>query len=160
MRHNRLMKIAMVCMGNICRSPIAEHVLKTKALSLNLPLEVESSGTGGWHVGNRADHRAEAVLRENGYSFNHRAQQFDDSWFERFDLILVMDTDNLNAVQRAAKNADQLAKIKLLRDFDPNSAAGAEVPDPYYGEVEDFVNTLRLVEAAVDGFIETHFGVR
>jgi protein-tyrosine phosphatase len=153
------MKIAMVCMGNICRSPIAEHVLKTKALSLGLPIEVESSGTGGWHVGNRADHRAEAVLQENGYSFEHRAQQFDASWFDRFELILVMDTDNFKAVSRIAQDESHRSKIKLLRDFDPDSMTGAEVPDPYYGADEDFVVTLKLVEKAVDGLIADLFGV-
>jgi protein-tyrosine phosphatase len=150
----------MVCMGNICRSPIAEHVLKTKAAELGLPIEVESSGTGGWHVGNNADHRAEAVLRENGYSFKHRAQQFDSTWFDRFDLILVMDNDNFAKVSGMAAHDAHLEKVKLLRDFDPNSVAGAEVPDPYYGGVEDFAETLRQVEKAVDGLIAEFFGIK
>lgn len=149
----------MVCMGNICRSPIAEHVLKTKANQLGLPVEVESSGTGGWHVGNTADHRAEAVLRENGYSFNHRAQQFDTTWFDRFDLILVMDNDNFAKVSGMATQNAQREKVKLLRAFDPNSEADAEVPDPYYGGDEDFAETLRQVEKAVDGLILEFFGV-
>lgn len=153
------MRIAMVCMGNICRSPIAEHVLKTKAIELGLPIEIESAGTGGWHVGNNADHRAEAVLRENGYSFAHKAQQFDVGWFDRFDLILVMDNDNFAHVSKMAKHDAHRAKVRLLRDFDPNSEAGAEVPDPYYGGKEDFIETLQQVEKAVDGLIFELFGV-
>lgn len=152
------MRIAMICMGNICRSPIAEHVLRTKAESFGLAIEVESAGTGGWHAGDPADHRAAAVLRDNGYSYSHRAQQIKADWFERFDLLLVMDNDNLrNVLQLAPDSA--VEKVKLLRDFDPTSPAGSEVPDPYYGGEQDFKETLRLVEAAVDGLLAELFGV-
>ena len=152
------MNVAMVCMGNICRSPIAEHVLKTEAERLGLPLHVESAGTGGWHVGEPADHRAAAVLREHGYSHLHRAQQFSADWFQRFDWVLVMDSANLRNVMALASTDADRAKVRLLRDFDPASPKGSEVPDPYYGGPDDFVTTLRLVESAVAGFLESEFG--
>lgn len=149
-----MIRVAMVCMGNICRSPIAEQVLRYKAEAAGLDLQVASAGTGGWHVGDPADHRASEVLRSHGYGSGHRAQQFKTDWFERFDHILVMDRDNLRNVSRLATSDDHRAKIRLLRDFDATAGAGAEVPDPYYGVAADFAETLRLVELACDGFIE------
>jgi protein-tyrosine phosphatase len=147
-------------MGNICRSPIAEHVLRTEAERRNLIVEVVSAGTGGWHVGDPADHRAQAVLRANGYSYQHRAQQFQASWFDTCDWVLVMDQANYENVVKLARTESERSKVRLLRDFDASSESGAEVPDPYYGGPEDFAETLRLVEAAVVGFIESEFGVK
>lgn len=146
-------RVAMVCMGNICRSPIAEHVLRAKANELGIPLAVASAGTGGWHAGEPADHRAVAVLERHGYTSDHRAQQFGADWFERFDHILVMDRDNLRDVLRLAPDASARAKVRLLGDFHPETAGDLEVPDPYYGGAADFEHTLRLVELSCEGFL-------
>lgn len=148
-----IVRIAMVCMGNICRSPMAEHVLRAKLAAANLPAEVVSAGTGGWHAGEPADPRTEAVLREHGYTYEHTAQQIKRSWLDAFDLILVMDHDNLKNVLALANKSGQRAVVKLLRDFDPNSAPGSIVPDPYYGGPDEFEQTLKLIEAACDGVV-------
>jgi len=145
--------IAMVCMGNICRSPIAEHVMRGKAEAAGLDVLVESAGTGGWHAGEPADHRAVAVLEQHGYTSQHRAQQFSVEWFDRFDYIIVMDAQNFSNVIGLARTDNHISKVKLLRSFDPNAPKGAVVPDPYYDGHDAFVEVLRMVEAACDGLI-------
>src|SRR5690349_16776353 len=84
-------RVTFVCTGNICRSPLAEHVLRRHLANVGLEVEVDSSGTGGWHVGDGADRRTVAMLRENGYTSTHRAQQFEAAWFDRYDLIIALD---------------------------------------------------------------------
>lgn len=148
------MKVAMVCMGNICRSPMAEHVLRGKAAAAGLNLEVASAGTGGWHVGEPAHHRTVELLEANGYTSNHRAQQFTAKWFDDFDLILVMDNDNLRSVRALAPDADAAARVRLLLSYHPTAEAGAEVPDPYYGTMRDYEHCLSLIEPACDALIE------
>ena len=145
--------IAVVCMGNICRSPIAEHVLRHKLDAAGLNITVESAGTGGWHAGEPADPRAAAVLDTHGYTSHHRAQQFNRSWFDRHDLILVMDTTNLREVRALASTEEHRNKIQLMLDYDKTAAAGSEIPDPYYGGDEGFVEVLQLVERAADGVV-------
>jgi protein-tyrosine phosphatase len=141
-------RVTFVCMGNICRSPIAEVVLRRKLAERGVrDVEVDSAGTGGWHVGEPMDDRALAVLAEHGYDGSaHRARQFDRSWFAGRDLILVMDQDNLRAVRRIAPPE---ADVRLFRSFDPAAAEGAEVPDPYYNG--RFEPVLAMVEAAAEG---------
>lgn len=134
-------RIALVCLGNICRSPMAHVVLERRFAEAGLADEVEvtSSGTGGWHVGGPMDRRAASTLRSAGYDPDaHRAEQFDASWFDR-DLILVMDTDNLADVRRLGEG-----DVRLFRDFDP--AGPGNVPDPYYGGTDGFARVLTMVE--------------
>ena len=144
----------MVCMGNICRSPMAEHVLRGKALAAGLDLEVASAGTGSWHVGEPAHRGTVEILKANGYTSDHRAKQFNAKWFDDFDLILVMDNDNLRAVRSLAPSADDAARVKLLLDYHPTAAEGAEVPDPYYGTQRDYEHCLELIEPACDALVE------
>jgi protein-tyrosine phosphatase len=146
--------VLMVCMGNICRSPIAEHVFRAKAEQAGLQLTVASAGTGGWHAGEPADYRAVAVLNDYGYTSEHRAQQFRASWFEDYDLILVMDTDNLHGVLQHATKDDHRTKVKLFRAFDSTAPKNAEVPDPYYGNEDGFVTVLKMIERASDGLVQ------
>ena len=151
----RMTKIAMVCMGNICRSPIAEHVMRAKAEAAGLDVHVESAGTGGWHIGNAADPRTVNVLTEHGYTSVHSAQQFGPDWFDRFDHILVMDNDNFKNVTSQTDDPVAIAKVRMLMEFDPTAEPGAIVPDPYYGVPADYTHVLDLVERACDGLV-TH----
>nr|WP_275413273.1 low molecular weight protein-tyrosine-phosphatase [Planotetraspora thailandica] len=141
--------VCLVCMGNICRSPMAEVVLRSVLAARGLDVVVDSAGTGGWHAGDPMDERALATLAAHGYDGSaHRARQFDPSWFAERDLILVMDEDNLRALRRIAPPG---ADIRLLRSFDPAAPEGAEVPDPYYDGRQEFEEVLAMVEAAAEG---------
>jgi protein-tyrosine phosphatase len=146
--------IAMVCLGNICRSPMAEHVLKRKIEDAGLDVRVASSGTGDWHLGEAANPKTAQVLKEHGYTFDHTAKQFQLSWFDEFDLILVMDKSNLSNVLALAATEEQKAKVKLLREFDATAEKGAEVPDPYNYPIDAYYEVLDMVEAACDGVVE------
>jgi protein-tyrosine phosphatase len=149
-------RICFVCMGNICRSPTAEVVMRARLVEAGLSdrVVVDSAGTGGWHVGRGADERAVETLQAHGYDGDaHVARQFDPAWFDDRDLIVAMDAENLRALHRAA-SPDQQAKIVMLRSFDPASDADQDVPDPYYGGADGFENVLALVEAACDGLLD------
>lgn len=122
------MKILMVCLGNICRSPLAHGVMETLAQEAGLSWTVDSAGTGGWHVGNAPDRRAIAVARQYGVDISRqRAQQFIARHMDEYDHILVMDRTNLRDVIALAKTAEQRARIRLFLNED-------EVPDPYYDD--------------------------
>ncbi|MEZ0074498.1 protein-tyrosine phosphatase [Planotetraspora sp. GP83] len=155
--HWFMKRVCLVCMGNICRSPMAEVVLRRTLEDRGLDVVVDSAGTGGWHAGDPMDERALKALAENGYDgSSHRARQFDPAWFAERDLILVMDRDNLRAVRRIAP---PWADVRLFRSFDPAAPEGAEVPDPYYGGPEGFAEVLRMVKAASEGLakhLEAH----
>jgi len=116
----------MVCLGNICRSPLAEGIMRHLAHDENLNWEVASAGTGNWHVGKAPDHRSIAAAKASGYDISkQRAQQFDHFMFAEYDLILVMDRNNLTDVQSMAKTEGEREKVKLFLDND-------EVTDPYW----------------------------
>jgi len=142
-------RIGLVCLGNICRSPMAAVVLDelVDRAGLASAVEVTSSGTGGWHVGHPMDTRAAATLLAEGYDPSaHRARQFDAEWFGR-DLLLVMDDDNLAEVRRQGRGT-----VLMFRDFDP--VGSGDVPDPYYGGPDGFEHVLDLVEAACRGLLD------
>jgi protein-tyrosine phosphatase len=144
-------RVAVVCLGNICRSPIADVVLR-KALEragISERVEVDSSGTGDWHLGHPMDRRAAAALAAAGYDGSaHRAQQFTEDWFAEHDLILAMDESNFRDVSALApdeQTAEQ--RVRMFREFDPRADYGdMEVPDPYYGSDDGFTDVLRVVE--------------
>lgn len=142
-------RIALVCLGNICRSPMAHVVLESRLADAGLDdrVEVESSGTGGWHVGNPMDHRAAATLRAADYDpSRHRARQYDATWPEAYDVVLVMDEANLADV------GGRTSRIGLFRDLDPVDPGG-EVPDPYYGGPDGFEEVLAMVERTSDAIV-------
>jgi protein-tyrosine phosphatase len=144
-------RVCLVCMGNICRSPMAEVVLRRvlEDHGLGDQVVVDSAGTGGWHAGLPMDERALETLSHHGYDGSrHRARQFDKGWFGDRELVLAMDTDNLSALRRLAPPG---VEVRLFRSFDPDAPEGAEVPDPYYGGIEGFRDVLRMVEAASEG---------
>ncbi|MBB6351783.1 protein-tyrosine phosphatase [Nonomuraea muscovyensis] len=144
-------RVCLVCMGNICRSPMAEVVLRhvLERHGLDHDVIVESAGTGGWHAGAPMDERALRTLVGRGYDGSaHRARKFTDDWFDRYDLVLAMDRDNLSFLQGMAPEG---VEVRLFRSFDPASPDRAEVPDPYYGGQDGFDEVLELVEAAAEG---------
>jgi protein-tyrosine phosphatase len=143
-------------MGNICRSPTAEVVMRAKlaAAGLGERVIVDSAGTGSWHAGRGADVRATAVLRANGYDGDgHIARQFDPAWFAERDLIVAMDGKNLQALRWLAPT-ERVGDIVRLRSFDPASRGGdLDVPDPYYGADAEFAAVLAMIEAGCDGLL-------
>lgn len=148
--------IAMVCLGNICRSPTAEVVLSAKLAKTGLGSQVTvlSSGTGDWHAGGPMDPRAATTLTAAGYDpSRHRAQQFNAEWFERCDLVLAMDRGNLRAID--ALSPDDLARdrVRLFREFDPLADGELEVADPWYGGVAGFRDMLAIVERTTDELV-------
>ncbi|MGF1660228.1 MAG: low molecular weight protein-tyrosine-phosphatase [Rubrimonas sp.] len=142
--------VLMVCLGNICRSPMAQGALEAEAARLGLDLHVESAGTGAWHLGAAPDPRAIAAAGARGCDIaGQRARQVAEEDFRRFDVICAMDADNLAAL-RHLRPSDATARLSLLLDH----AAGLEgepVPDPYYDGPAAFEEALRLIELGVAG---------
>lgn len=144
-------RIALVCLGNICRSPMAHVVLEARLAAADLAdvVTVTSSGTGGWHEGKPMDERAAATLTGAGYDASrHRARTFDASWHDDHDLVLVMDEANLSDVGGPGE------RVGMFRDFDPDEP-GAEVPDPYYGGAVGFEEVLGMVERTSSALVST-----
>jgi protein-tyrosine phosphatase len=148
------MKILFVCLGNICRSPTAEAVVRALAAreAPELDLEVDSAGTAGYHVGEPPDPRTREAAARRGYQLAAlRARIVEPVDFERFDLILAMDRDNLKVLQRRAPLAAH-ERLRLFLEFAPDGA-GVDVPDPYYGGSNGFEEVLDLVEGAARGLL-------
>ena len=148
-------RIAVICLGNICRSPMADVVLRDRVAAAGLDdrVEVVSAGTGDWHVGRPMDGRAAALLTSEGYdATTHRAQQVPASWLTSYDLLLAMDRQNLHDVRALATAPVEPDRVRLFRDFDPEEP-GAEVPDPYYGGDDGFHAVLAMVERTCDALV-------
>ncbi|MDX2133169.1 MAG: low molecular weight protein-tyrosine-phosphatase [Saprospiraceae bacterium] len=149
------MRVLMVCLGNICRSPLAEGILKQRVREAGLLWEVDSAGTGHWHTGELPDRRSVAIARTRGIDItDQRARQFKPADFDRFDRILVMDTQNLRDVLSQAGSPGHMAKVSLIMDA---LFPGEEriVPDPYYDN-DGFEQVFDLLDAACRAFIEAH----
>lgn len=148
-------KILFVCLGNICRSPTAEAVVRhlAEAEAPDLDLELDSAGTADYHIGAAPDHRTCAHAARRGYDLGSlRARQVTAKDFRRFDLILAMDDANLRAL-REMRPRDSTARVALFLDFVPERR-GEPVPDPYYGGETDFERVLDLSEAAARGLLD------
>jgi protein-tyrosine phosphatase len=146
------LSVVFVCTGNICRSPIAEKVFvhELEQAGLADAVHVSSAGTGSWHVGSPADERATAVLRGAGYQVDHIARQVDAEQLGA-DLVVALDNSHRRALQSLVPEPD---RVRLLRSFDPDAPAGAEVPDPYYGDDDGFATVLEMIRAAMPGMVE------
>lgn len=145
--------ILFVCMGNICRSPSAEAVFRHKATQLGLSIQIDSAGTVGAHAKEKPDHRSQKAGLARGYSFDGiKARKVAKQDFEKFDLILAMDEDNLAKLNEMAPKAYQY-KNQLFLDY-ATHLEEEQVPDPYYGGAKGFDYVLDLVEAASDGLLE------
>jgi len=158
------LSFTMVCLGNICRSPMAAAVLAGKTADWKAPkIEVHSSGTSPWHIGQGPHPSSLKIWEAAGYKYQHVARQFAKSDFFIHDLILVMDSSNYHNVISLAENDEQRSKVFYLRNFDPDltnidpSSADyfkLEVPDPYNQSDEAYEATLAMVERAVDGLLQ------
>ncbi len=146
--------ILFVCLGNICRSPLAEGVTRHLAALENPPvaLDIDSAGTGGYHIGAAPDPRSQEAARRRGIDISQlRARRVATEDYSRFDLILAMDRDNLRALQ-SARPRDSRAQLRLFLEYAPQSGL-VEIPDPYYGTERDFERVLDLCTAAARGLI-------
>ena len=144
-------KILMVCLGNICRSPLAEGILKSK-IDIN-EVFVDSAGTGHWHVGNKPDPRSIEVAKKHQIDItNQRGRQFTQKDFDNFDYIFVMDTSNKDNVLSLAKNNFDKEKVHLILDeLFPNE--NVDVPDPYYGGGQGFDNVYQMLDQACESIV-------
>ncbi len=159
-------RVCFVCLGNICRSPTAEAVMArlVRDAGLDGRIEVDSAGTGGWHVGDRPDERARAEARRRGVEMTSRARQLHVGDLAFFDLVVAMDRRNLADIHDLALEPAHREKAVLLRSFDPRRGAALDpddlddlddldVPDPYYGGPDGFADVFDLVEAACRGLL-------
>jgi protein-tyrosine phosphatase len=148
-------RLLFICLGNICRSPAAEgvflHLLEREGLQE--AFEVDSAGTGSWHVGNRADPRMRAAASRRGIHLPSRARQLEPADLTRFDHILAMDADNLSAIEAMARRHAVTAQIGPITGHCRRLVA-REVPDPYYGGADGFDQVLDLLEDACEGLLQ------
>ena len=144
-------KVLMVCLGNICRSPLAEGILKSKVDSDKVT--VDSAGTGGWHVGELPDPRSIDVARKNGIDItDQRGRKFSTYDFETYDHIFVMDNSNYRDVVKLAKNDTEKQKVKMiLNEIFPGE--NVDVPDPYYGGKQGFDNVYQMLDEACEKIV-------
>lgn len=149
-------RVCFVCLGNICRSPTAKGIMQhlVHQAGLSERIHVDSAGTAAYHVGDRADRRALAELRRRGVPLDHLGQQFTRSDFERFDLVVAMDRANERDLRRIAPDEDAAAKVRLLREWDREAGGDLEVPDPYYGGDDGFVEVFDMVERSCVALLE------
>ncbi|MCC7302965.1 MAG: low molecular weight phosphotyrosine protein phosphatase [Bacteroidia bacterium] len=144
------MKILMVCLGNICRSPMAEGVMRTKVLHKGLAIELDSAGTSNYHTGEHPDERATSCAAKHNVDISHlRARQFSLKDFDLFDRIFVMDSSNYSDVIAMARNEDDRRKVELIMNVmypDTNLS----VPDPYYGGEEGFDKVFMMLESVCE----------
>ncbi len=152
------MRILFVCMGNICRSPTAEGVMRRLVEDAGLAdrITIESAGTGAWHAGEPPDRRATLAARRRGFALEGAARAVTPEDFRDFDLLIAMDRSNLGDLLAVAPDEDAAEKVRLLREFDPRSAGAPDldVPDPYYGGDRGFETVLDMVEAACRGLLD------
>jgi protein-tyrosine phosphatase len=145
-------RVLMVCLGNICRSPTAEAALREAADREGVALEVESAGTASWHVGSDPDPRTVAAGRELGLRVSGQGRQATAADFGEFDLLVAMDASNLRDLQELAPSPQAAARIRLFRDYEPG-AEGRDVPDPYSGGADGFLEVVGMARRAADGLL-------
>lgn len=153
-----MIRILMVCLGNICRSPLAHGIMESKLPRSNF--YVDSAGTAAFHVGNQPDHRSIEVAKAHDIDISHqRARQFIASDFDTFDYIFAMDASNYNSIISLAKSNSDIGKVKLFLE-ENYTLSNKNVPDPYYGDIEDFEKVFNLIETTSkllsDKLMKTH----
>lgn len=150
-------QICFVCLGNIVRSPLAEHLFTHLAEQRGVGNRYQSSsaGCGDWHVGEEPDSRMRRVAAQRGLVYTGSACQFQRSDFDRRDLILAMDLENRNHLRSLARSQDDLDKIHMLREYDPQGGPNQSVPDPYYGGIDGFKLVYEVIERSVGGLLDS-----
>ena len=150
----RAIRVCFVCLGNICRSPTAEGVIRSlvHAAGMSEGFEIDSAGTEGYHAGERADRRSRAEASRRGVELTSTSRRFERSDFARFDYVIAMDRRNLRDLEQLATSAADRAKLHLLRSFDP-TARELDVPDPYYGGSSGFADVYDICEAGCRGLL-------
>lgn len=144
------MKILMVCLGNICRSPLAHGILLKKISGAELNIQVDSAGTAGYHVGEAPDHRMCQTARKYGFPIDDlRARKFIVENYDEFDLIYVMDKSNESNVLKLARTESDKKKVKMILN-ESHPGQNLEVPDPYYGGGQGFMDVFNLLDGATD----------
>jgi len=154
-------RITVVCLGNICRSPIGEAVLRARLAKAGLAdrVLVDSAGTGDWHLGHGADPRSVAVLDAHGYNLDHVARQITPTWLSDIDLLLAMDESNYSNLETMVAHSGLDPELRMMRSFDtdlahlPEPHPDLDVPDPYYGGADGFIEVLHMIERAADGVV-------
>jgi protein-tyrosine phosphatase len=148
--------VLFVCLGNICRSPLAEGVFRDVVQREGLAhhFDIDSAGTSSYHTGDPPDSRTVAVAERRGVKLEHAARQVLAADLRRFDYVLVMDASNESRVRRLAEQSPGRAEIMLLRSFDPEAGQVTDVPDPYFGGPDGFEDVHDMVERACRGLLE------
>jgi protein-tyrosine phosphatase len=151
-----VIRICFVCLGNICRSPTAEAVMRhlVKEAGLGQRVAIESAGTGDWHLGQPRDRRSQAVGRARGIPLSGTAQQFTSELFDRYDHVIAMDRSNRAELLRLARDERDSVKVRMLRSFDAAAPKDADVPDPYYGGPSGFEDVFDICERACRGLLQ------
>jgi protein-tyrosine phosphatase len=149
-----MIKVLFVCLGNICRSPLAEALFKHKVKETDLVhlFEIDSCGTGDYHIGSQPDHRTIKVANKHGVEIFHACRQLTENDLDYFDYLLAMDNSNYRNILRLSKQNKHEHKIKLMREFDSHQP-GSEVPDPYHGGDREFQEVFNILDRSLDGFI-------
>lgn len=148
-------RICFVCLGNVIRSPLAENLFLFLSDQAGVAdkYEADSAGISGYHVGEQADARMRRVASRHGLQYNGRARQFHRTDFDRFDLIIAMDSTNRQDLMRLAPDEGARSKIHLLREYDPQGGPSAPVPDPYYGGIDGFEEVYSIIERSCKGLL-------
>jgi protein-tyrosine phosphatase len=151
-----MIEVCFVCLGNICRSPLAQGVFEKLVVEEGLQdrIGVSSAGTGSWHIGSPPDQRMQKTANKYGVQLNSRGQQFQPSDFYNFDLILAMDDHNLSVLEQYCPNPEKAENLKLFRSFDPEANLDLDVPDPYYGGGKGFEIVYEIVDRTCPKILE------
>jgi protein-tyrosine phosphatase len=155
-KKEKRVSVLFVCHGNICRSPLAEGVFRHLAQQRGLSqrFEIDSAGVSSYHEGDPPDSRSAAVARQRGIELTGASRPLRAADLDRFDYVIVMDSPNLEAVERLARQTKPLSAVRLMREFDADADGDLNVPDPYYGGTRGFEDVHDIVERACSGLLD------